>query len=129
MSICSRYRGCMTTELTPSRTIPARHGSAPAWAERFARPILALAGPGARMHGEELADLSAGLNRRDELADALVRAVREEHTLTMPQVRAALADGVDAVPQAPPALLRLFAHLEDRPDWVDDDLLARGGAA
>lgn len=119
----------MTSELTRDLSVPTRYGSAPSWSERFAKPMLALAGPGARMRGEELEDLTSGLNRRDELADRLVRAVREEKTLTMPQVRAALAGGIDAVPDAPPPLRDFFAYLEDRPAWVDDDLLARGGAA
>lgn len=121
----------MTTEVTatPRRTAPTRYGSYRAWSERFAKPMFALAGPGARMRGDELEDLKAGLNRRDELADALVRAVREEKSLTMPQVRTALTEGVDAVPGAPEALRAFFAQLESRPAWVDDGLLARGGAA
>jgi hypothetical protein len=121
----------MTTELTApaDQAVPARYGADRAWSERFAKPMFALAGPGARMRGEELEDLKAGLNRRDELADALVRAVREEKSVTMSQVRAALAGGIDAVPDAPPALRAFFEQLENRPDWVDDELLARGGAA
>ncbi len=127
MSIYSLYRRTMTSDLTFAP--PTRYRSATAWSERFARPVLALAGPGARMRGEELADLEAGLMRRDELADALVRAVREDQVLTMPQFRTALADGVDAVPEAPEALRTFFAAVEDRPAWVDDELLERGGAA
>lgn len=119
----------MTAEPARPDTVPTRYRSAPEWSERFARPMLALAGLGARMRGEELDDLVAGLNRRDELADRLVRAVREHRTLTMPQVRAAMAGGLDAVPDAPPELHDFFAHLEDRPAWVDDELLTRGGAA
>ena len=118
-----------STGATAGITVPTRYGSAPAWSERFARPILALAGPGARMHGDELAALTSALLQRDEPAAELVRAVREHHEVTMPQVRTALADGIDAVAPAPDALRRFFALLEDRPDWVDDDLLERGGAA
>ncbi|MGO4255788.1 oxygenase MpaB family protein [Marmoricola sp. RAF53] len=117
----------MTTDA--ALTTPTRFGSAPAWSERFARPMLALAGPGARMRGEELADLKAALLRRDEAGDALVRAVREDKAVTMPQFRTALADGVDAVEDAPAALRDFFAHVEERPAWVDDALLERGGAA
>ncbi len=114
-----------STHLTSAR----RYGSAPEWSERFARPMLALAGPGARMRGEELEDLKAALLRRDEHGDALVRAVREGRTVTMPQVRTALADGLGAVPDPPEALRDFFAVVEDRPAWVDDELLERGGAA
>jgi hypothetical protein len=116
-----------TTGVTAA--VPARFGSAPEWSERFARPMLALAGRSARMHGEELADLKAGLMQRDELAAGFVRAVREQHTVTMPQFRAALEHGIEAVPDAPPGLRDLFAQLEDRPAWVDDALLERGAAA
>ena len=119
----------MSVEAHPTTVVPTRFGSAPEWSERFARPMLALAGPGARMHGEELAALKAALMQRDELAADLVRAVRERHEVTMPQFRVALAEGVDAVPDPPAALRVFFAALEDRPAWVDDDLLERGGAA
>ncbi|MGH3412985.1 MAG: oxygenase MpaB family protein [Marmoricola sp.] len=107
-------------------TVPERYRSDPAWSERFAAPLLLLAGPGARMRGAELERLRDGLLRRDEVATALVRAVREEHVVTMPQFRTALADGIDAVPEAPEPLRRFFEHVEARPDWVDDELLERG---
>lgn len=119
----------MAIDVSPTPVVPTRYGSARGWAERFAKPMFALAGPGARMRGEELDDLVGGLMRRDELADALVRAVREEHAVTMPQVRAAMADGIDAVPDPHPALRAFFEEVERRPDWVDDELLARGAAA
>lgn len=115
----------MTTETMPS--IPTRYAAGGAWSERFAAPMLRLAGPGARMTGAELEDLKEGLNRRDELADAFVRAVRDQHVVTMPQFRTALAEGVPA--DAPEPLHHLFSALEDRPSWVDDDLLERGAAA
>ncbi|MFL6155796.1 MAG: oxygenase MpaB family protein [Marmoricola sp.] len=117
----------MTAQAAPGTDAPTRFGSAPQWSERFARPMLALAGPNARMRGEELADLVAGLRRKDEAAAALVRAVREEHAVTMPQVRAAMADGVPD--DAHPALRDFFATVERRPDWVDDALVERGAAA
>jgi hypothetical protein len=113
----------------PVVEVPARYGSAREWSERFARPMLALAGAGARMRGAELEALKASLLQRDERAAALVRAVRERHEVTMPQVRTAISDGVDAVPGAPPPLRDFFAGVEDRPAWVQDELLERGGAA
>ena len=46
----------------------------------------------------------------------------------MARVRSALAAG--GVPDDGPAALRdFFAVVDDRPDWVDDRLLARGAAA
>jgi hypothetical protein len=121
----------MTTDVTTpvERTVPTRYHSAPEWSDRFARPMLALAGRGARMTGEELESLTTGMMRRDELAADLVRAVREEHAVTMPQVRTAMAEGIDAVEDPHPALVAFFERIEARPDWVDDDLLERGAAA
>jgi hypothetical protein len=114
---------------TAARAVPGRFRADPAWSERFAAPLLALAGPGARMHGAELDALRDALLQRDELAHRLVCAVREQHAVTMPQVRAALAGGIAAVPDAPPALREFLAAVEARPAWVDDELLARGAAA
>ncbi|RNL78597.1 oxygenase MpaB family protein [Nocardioides marmorisolisilvae] len=119
----------MTAEATDVRSVPTRYGAARDWSERFAKPMFALAGPHARMRGEELEDLVGGLLSRDQLADDLVRAVREEHALTMPQVRAAMAGGLDAVPDPHPALVAFFDRVEHRPDWVDDALLEQGAAA
>ncbi len=115
----------MTAQATRSTVIPGRYRQGGAWAERFAAPMFRLAGPGARMTGEELDDLAGGLQRRDEPADALVRAVREEHAVTMGQVRAAMAgERADH-----PALQAFLRTVEERPAWVDDALLERGAAA
>lgn len=113
-------------QLTTAET-PTRYAEGGAWAERFAKPLFTTAGPGSRMTGAELEDLKAGLMRRDEVADTFVRAVREDHAVTMPAFREALEHGV---PDDAPAPLRaLFAALEEPPDWVDDALLERGAAA
>ncbi|MCZ4497636.1 MAG: hypothetical protein JWQ74_189 [Marmoricola sp.] len=121
----------MTADVStpPALAVPTRYHSAPQWSERFARPMLALAGPGARMKGEELTALTTGLMRRDEVAAALVRAVREEHAVTMPQVRAALSGEPGPTTDLHPALGAFLDAVENRPDWVDDALLARGAAA
>jgi hypothetical protein len=108
---------------------PTRYAEGGAWSEKFASPILRLAGRDARMQGVELDDLKAGLMRRDEIADRLVRAVREDHVVTMPEVRIALEGGIDAVPNAAAPLVELLSHLEARPEWVDGALLEQGAAA
>jgi hypothetical protein len=47
----------------------------------------------------------------------------------MPQFRQALEHGIESVPDAPQPLREFFAAIEDRPDWVDDDLLEQGARA
>ncbi len=111
------------------RPTPRRWRLDPEWSEAFARPLRLVVGPGARPTAEEAEDLRKGLLRRDELAARLVHAVRDEHEVTMPQFRQALEDGIDSVPDAPVALREFFAAVEDRPDWVDDDLLEQGARA
>lgn len=41
----------------------------------------------------------------------------------------ALADGIDAIPDAPASLRALFADIEDDPPWVDHALVDRGAKA
>src|SRR5689334_8704194 len=114
-------------EVATRPAVPTRYGEGGAWAQRFASPLFRVAGAGSRMTGDELEDLKAGLMRRDEVADAFVRAVREDHAVTMPAFREALASGVPA--DAPAPLRALFDELEARPAWVDDALLEQGAAA
>lgn len=64
----------------------------------------------------------------DPLADAVVRDEYGSSTATA-AVRAALADGVDAVEGAPDSLRALFAFLEAEPDWLDHDRLDRAADA
>jgi hypothetical protein len=115
------------TDVLSDRPTPTRFGADPAWSEKAARPLRLVAGPGARATAEELDRLAAGLLRRDEPAATLARALREEHTVTMAQIRSALDDGL--TPESPAELHAFFATVEHRPDWVDDELLDRGGRA
>jgi hypothetical protein len=111
------------------RATPARWRKDPEWSEAFATPLRLLVGAGAQPSPDEVEALKAGLLRRDELAARLVRAVRVDHAVTMPQFRQALERGIDSVPDAPAALREFFAVVETRPDWVDDDLLEQGARA
>lgn len=64
----------------------------------------------------------------DDLALDVVedfRAVRGGMTL----YRRAVEEGIDAVPEAPESMRRLFAAMESVPDWVDRDQLRRGSVA
>ena len=63
----------------------------------------------------------------DPLADACADdAVRLGRGRYMRLLRLALADGVDAVPDAPDSLRALFAELDDVPAWVDLPAIDRG---
>jgi hypothetical protein len=46
--------------------------------------------------------------------------------VTMAQFRSALGDGIDLVPDAPPALREFFEVVETVPEWVDWDLVEEG---
>ncbi|WIM99325.1 oxygenase MpaB family protein [Actinoplanes oblitus] len=107
--------------------VPGRFGADREWGERAARPLRLLAGSGARPSGPEIAALQRGLNRRDEVAAALVRAVRETPGMTMRDLDRLVAAGpAEGVPDA---LTAFFRTVRERPAWVDDALLARGAEA
>ncbi len=108
-------------------TTPSRFGADRDWSERAARAVRLSAGRGARPTEPELAALRAGLNRRDEVAAALVRHVRETPGCTIGDLHRALAAGPSA--DAPAPLRAFFDRVLDRPGWVDDRLLARGAQA
>lgn len=68
----------------------------------------------------------AGTDIADPMADAVVAEFAElEPGVGMAMFRAALADGIDAVPAAPAALRALFAEVDAEPAWLDHDRLRR----
>ncbi|WP_307622915.1 oxygenase MpaB family protein [Streptomyces sp. V3I7] len=89
---------------------------------------------GVREVDEELLDLiGRRMYERDEPGADLVRAMRRggapgTERVTMAQFNKALEEGVQAVPDAPPALVRFFAMVDDVPPWVDFELIERGAA-
>ncbi|BAL91948.1 hypothetical protein AMIS_67280 [Actinoplanes missouriensis 431] len=94
---------------------PTRFRADADWSERAARPLRLVAGPGTAPTGEELAELRAGLNRRDEAAAELIR------TVTPNELHRMFAAGTLDGP--------FFDRVRERPDWVDDRLLERGAEA
>ncbi|MFT4187246.1 MAG: oxygenase MpaB family protein [Aeromicrobium sp.] len=76
-------------------------------------------------------DLMATIGERfwavDEVGAAVARAMRAgDDRVRMDQIHRALAEGIDAVPDAPSALRDFFAHVEATPEWVDMDLVNQG---
>ncbi len=107
--------------------VPTRFGADRDWGERAARPLRLLAGAGARPTGAEISALEAGLNRRDEPAAALIKAVRESPDLTIRDLHRFIAAG--PADDVPPTFQTFLAAVRKRPAWLDDDLLARGAEA
>lgn len=61
----------------------------------------------------------------DPLADAYVADLATiGHGRGMRLLRTACREGIDAVPDAPPSLRALFAHLDADPAWLDRDRIA-----
>ncbi|MGW0040355.1 oxygenase MpaB family protein [Rhodococcus sp. NPDC003348] len=110
-----------TTAARPSRYMRDRAHSA-----RVTAPLRPFAWPTPDATPQEADHLRRALLERDEPSAALVRAMREDRTVTLAQFRQALAEGVDSVPDAPAPLRDYFALIEDTPDWVDRDLVALG---
>ncbi|WP_438022929.1 oxygenase MpaB family protein [Sorangium sp. So ce233] len=83
-----------------------------------------------RRFGDQLDRLAPFLLRVDPVADAVVDAFA-----SMPSgqgfrlLEAALARGIDAVPDAPAELRALFAAVDHVPLWVDWEAVNRGGTA
>ncbi|HEY1134579.1 MAG TPA: oxygenase MpaB family protein [Nocardioides sp.] len=77
-----------------------------------------------------LARIGTALREQDEVGARLAAALRlpagRAGRVTHRQLRVALADGIDAVPDAPAALRDFFAHVEATPAWVDLDLVEQG---
>ena len=100
--------------MTPSR-VPSRFSVTPEAGRRF---------------GDRLDRLATYLTRVDPLADAVVEAFA-----ALPpgegfqRLERALADGIGAVDDAPPALRALFERVDRVPFWVDWGAVERGGRA
>ncbi|XVA01317.1 oxygenase MpaB family protein [Prescottella equi] len=112
--------------MTHTTEYPTRYMRDRARAARTTAPLRPFAWPSPDATESEARALRRALLERDEPSAALVRAIRDDRTVTLGQFRRALAEGIDAVPDAPEPLRAYFAMLEATPDWVDRDLLALG---
>jgi hypothetical protein len=113
-------------------TYPRRFHSARQRNERLGRWLRLVAG--VTTVDERLLDrLGRQMFARDELGAQLVAAMRrpkdDPKRVARGQFTAALAKGIEAVPDAPPALREFFTVVDEVPDWVDFDLLEKGAGA
>ncbi|WP_223162811.1 oxygenase MpaB family protein [Nocardioides antri] len=119
----------MQDESLPVGAFPQRFREAEARGVRLGVPLRVMG----RVKGvdEELMDrVGRAFGERDELGAALADAIRmragQPGRVSMEQLRTALAGGLAAVPDAPPALVLFLTEVEQVPDWVDWDLLDEG---
>lgn len=108
--------------------IPAldRIPGATRWRDPQPSPLLRLLG--IRTDDPRFAGLKQALWQGDPLADAVadwVQSTRGGWAL----FQQALAQGIGSVDNPPACLAALFARVDARPHWVDDDLMRRGAAA
>ncbi|MFI8858064.1 oxygenase MpaB family protein [Streptomyces prasinus] len=99
---------------------------------RLGRPLRLLLGRRGGVDPALMASIGERLTARDAVAAELAGALRitdpaHPDRVTMRQFRAALADGIDSVPDPPAALRAFFAAVDPVPDWVDFDLVDEGG--
>jgi len=113
----------------PEHEFPSRYRAAEERGRRLGRPLRVAAR--IRDVDEELLErLGRGFMQTDELGGRLAKAMRlpasDPDRVTMAQFTSALAGGIDAVPDAPPALRAFFDVVETVPEWVDWHLVEAG---
>ncbi|MCL2582703.1 MAG: DUF2236 domain-containing protein [Streptosporangiales bacterium] len=132
----------MSTVVTQGQTgttaYPKRFRAAEERGAKIGRVLRVAAGV-TRADEALLDEMGRRMMTRDELAADLVRAMRRPsgaengaaggERVTMAQFRTALAEGVEKVPGAPPALARFFETVDQVPEWVDWDEVERGARA
>lgn len=121
-----------TATNTNESRFPSRFMAGEARNRKIGRPLQRATG--ITVPDPQLLDrIGRALTERDEPGAALAAAIRrdssEPNRVTMPQFKAALDSGVDAVPDCPEALRTFFDAVEDTPDWVDFDLINAGAKA
>ncbi|MBE9376432.1 DUF2236 domain-containing protein [Saccharopolyspora sp. HNM0983] len=111
-----------------SSPYPRRFCRAPERNRRIARPLRLITRV-KRLDEDLLDQIGRRLYARDEPGADLVRAMRADagtERVTMAQFKKALDEGIDAVREAPPALVRFFSLVDQVPPWVDFALIEHG---
>ncbi|MFE3758340.1 oxygenase MpaB family protein [Nocardia tengchongensis] len=113
--------------MTPAAptTFPTRFYRDPEWSRGMAAPLKRFVKGPTEPGPAEWDSVSASLMKTDTVGADLAAAIKAR-TVSMKQFHRALAEGVEALDNAPEPLRHFFTQLENRPDWVDEDLLNRG---
>ena len=118
----------MSAQPAPPTTPPRRHGEDLATARRIASKVrLSLLGQDVAPTPEQWHALGMALWRGDALADDVAAWLLDEGMASArPKLERAIAHGLAAVPDAPPALRRYIEAAERMPDWADPALMDAG---
>ena len=111
--------------------IPSRHRAFASAQRRAKRPGLLVRG-GCELTESRWRELGESLNQGDPLADALVIWMQQRGKkkggmqAARAQFEQALASGISSVSRPAKPLRAFFEAAEQKPDWVDDEMLALG---
>lgn len=110
-----------------SLVLPARHGADMLRARQVAAPIRRFIKGASEPEPAQWQAIGESLLQGDAPMDALVEWMFEVGLAqAMPLYNQALAQGVAAIADAPPPLLRFFASVEAVPDWLEPERLLEG---
>lgn len=117
------------TETRPAQALPSRFREAEARGARIGRLLRVVGRVPAGVDEALMERIGQALLETDEAGAALADAMRTraDDRVTHAQLRTALHDGIDAVPDAPEALRTFMDVVSDTPSWVDWDRIERGG--
>ncbi|WP_156966474.1 oxygenase MpaB family protein [Algiphilus aromaticivorans] len=112
---------------TRSGFIPRRHGADTAGQRKLTAGLRWSIRGDAEPAPERWQAIGEALMHGDPAADALVEWMQAQGMgKAWPLLQRALAQGIEAVPEAPEPMRAFFATVEPLPDWVDPALCARG---
>lgn len=109
-----------TASFQPPCPAPSR------WRDPVATPLMRLLG--VRTDDPRIKRLKAALWQGDPLADAAALWL-QRHRGGWQQFQQAVDHGIATLNDPAPELIAFFAQVEQRPDWVDDDLMRDGARA
>ncbi len=107
--------------------IPLRHGRKLEQARKIGRLLRLVTGAGAEPTPDQWRALGLSLTRGDAEMDTLIDwMAANDLRACRAMFETALERGIEAVADAPQPLRVFFATLDQRPDWVDEEMLERG---